>query len=254
MLPADPSGSPFYETDRALSEYLLFHYGSPKDILPYPFGPRDALDFAVRCVSHCVAIDRLPHQARALDLGCAVGRSTFELTRHSHDVLGIDLSERFIDAAQKMARHGKIEFPRLAEGDSFIQCRAELPSDIDRSRARFQQGDAMNLPSEIGKFELILCANLVDRLPDPAKCLKNLLRHLTPGGQLILTSPYTWTEAYTPKEAWLGLGGQDALSALRRLLEPACNLIERRDLPFLIREHNRKYQWSVAEATTWMRR
>jgi hypothetical protein len=26
------------------------------------------------------------------------------------------------------------------------------------------------------------------------------------------------------------------------------------DLPFLIREHQRKFQWSVAEATIWRRR
>ena len=31
-------------------------------------------------------------------------------------------------------------------------------------------------------------------------------------------------------------------------------LVAVRDLPFLIREHARKFQWSVAEATIWLRR
>ena len=33
----------FYETSKALSEYLLFHYGKPEEVLPRCFGPSDAL-------------------------------------------------------------------------------------------------------------------------------------------------------------------------------------------------------------------
>ncbi|MEI9894366.1 MAG: hypothetical protein WDN28_10915 [Chthoniobacter sp.] len=42
--------------------------------------------------------------------------------------------------------------------------------------------------------------------------------------------------------------------ALQSLLEPHFDLIKSSDQPFLIREHARKYQWSVAETTTWLRR
>ena len=77
----------FYETAKALSEYLLFHYGKPEEVLPWDFGPSDALDYPARCVSECVAADRLAANARALDLGCAVGRSTFELARHCAEVI-----------------------------------------------------------------------------------------------------------------------------------------------------------------------
>jgi len=34
---------------------------------------------------------------RALDLGCAVGRSSFELAREYQEVVGIDISQTFID-------------------------------------------------------------------------------------------------------------------------------------------------------------
>ena len=40
-----------YETDRLLSEYLLFHYGLPEEVLPWDFGPRSALGFPVRAVT-----------------------------------------------------------------------------------------------------------------------------------------------------------------------------------------------------------
>lgn len=35
---------------------------------------------------------------RALDLGCAVGRSTFEMAREFKEVIGIDISQTFIDS------------------------------------------------------------------------------------------------------------------------------------------------------------
>src|ERR1051326_4428686 len=92
----------FYETDRALSEYLLFHYGLPEEILPWPFGPSTALEYPVRCVSECLDVERLPRPARALDLGCAVGRSAFELARHCQEVIGIDASRRFVEVAQRL--------------------------------------------------------------------------------------------------------------------------------------------------------
>ena len=66
-----------YETDRLLNEYLLFHYGSADEVLPWPDGPRNALDYAVRCVSECLDAGSVPDGARALDVGCSVGRSTF---------------------------------------------------------------------------------------------------------------------------------------------------------------------------------
>ena len=71
----------FYETDRAVSEYLLFHYGRSEEVLPYDFGPVSALHYPVRCVSECLDAASLPASARALDLGCAVGRASFELAR-----------------------------------------------------------------------------------------------------------------------------------------------------------------------------
>jgi 2-polyprenyl-3-methyl-5-hydroxy-6-metoxy-1,4-benzoquinol methylase len=38
-------------------------------------------------------------ELRALDLGCAVGRSSFELTRYFDRVVGLDYSARFIQVA-----------------------------------------------------------------------------------------------------------------------------------------------------------
>lgn len=94
----------------------------------------------------------------------------------------------------------------------------------------------------------------MDRLPSPERFLAALPGLVRPGGQLILTSPYTWLPEYTAREKWLGgRDGRKTLDGLRTALEPAFSLRETKDLPFLIREHARKYQWSVAQASIWRR-
>ena len=85
-----------YENDEVLQQYLLFQYGTAEEQFPPGLGARDGLDFPRRCVEEGIDFDGLPSGARALDLGCAVGRSTFELARHCHEVLGIDASHAFI--------------------------------------------------------------------------------------------------------------------------------------------------------------
>ena len=41
---------------------------------------------------------------------------------------------------------------------------------------------------------------------------------------------------------------------LRQILSPDFELLRRRDIPFLIREHARKYQLGIAEAGVWRRK
>jgi putative 4-mercaptohistidine N1-methyltranferase len=251
--PANP-----YETDKLVNEYLLFHYGTAQEVLPYAWGPADALDYPVRCVSECVASADLPARARALDLGCAVGRSSFELARLCAEVVGIDYSHRFVAAAEQVRTTGGMDYFRLDEGECGTQLRASLPAGVDPERVRFEQGDAMALRGNLGRFEVVLLANLIDRLREPVRCLERLPGLVQTGGLLVVTSPYTWMQEYTARQEWLGGvagdgGRRHTLDGLRAHLEPAFLLESTRDLPFLIREHARKYQWSVAQASLWRR-
>ena len=254
--PETPSNP--YETDKLVSEYLLFHYGAAREVLPYEWGPADALDYPVRCVSECVAAAGLPTRARALDLGCAVGRSSFELARLCEEVVGIDYSHRFIEAAEQVRTAGGMDYLRVDEGECGTLLRAGLPAGVDPARVRFDQGDALALRGDLGRFDVVLMANLIDRLREPVRCLERLPELVQPGGLLVVTSPYTWMQEYTARQNWLGgLAGEGAprntLDGLRTHLEPAFRLESTRDLPFLIREHARKYQWSVAQASLWRR-
>jgi SAM-dependent methyltransferase len=116
----------------------------------------------------------------------------------------------------------------------------------------------MHLRAGLGSFDVVHAANLLDRLSDPMRFLRQLPTFVRPGGQLILTSPYTWLEDYTPQENWLGGFYEDgrAVPTFERLQRelPDFQLLTTKDLPFLIREHARKFQWSIAQATIWVRR
>ena len=248
-----------YETERLLNEYLLFHYGTPAEVLPYHSGPVSALGYPVRCVTECLDVAVVPAGARALDLGCAVGRSTFELARECGSVLGIDYSHQFIGAAEQLRTGGALQYVRVDEGDLRSPLLARRPEGVAAEKVSFEQGDAMQLRAGLGGFDVILMANLIDRLSEPMRCLKQLAPLMHTGGQLIITSPYTWLSDYTPKANWLGgreEGGlpKTTLQGLQEALDGEFELRQTKDLPFLIREHARKFQWSVAQASLWSRR
>ncbi len=248
-----------YETDKLVAEYLLFHYGEPREVLPWDFGPASALDYAVRCVTECVDVEALPPNARALDVGCAVGRSSFELARYCCEVIGIDYSHRFVEAAAALAQDGSLPFERTDEGALTTKLVARAPQGIPGGRVSFEHGDAHALRSTLGKFDVVLAANLIDRLVEPARLLNRLPELVKAGGQLVISSPYTWIEEFTPRANWLGGFSADGaprttLDGLRAALSPHFDLIQTKDLPFLIREHSRKFQWSVAQASIWRRK
>ncbi|CAF0692906.1 putative 4-mercaptohistidine N1-methyltransferase [Candidatus Methylacidithermus pantelleriae] len=237
----------FYETQLALGQYLLFHYGPPSLQLPYPFGPRDSLDFPARCVREVVAELPLSENARGCDVGCAVGRSAFELGRFCREVVALDRSRVFIEAACRLQEEGKLEAPILVEGDQTEKVEFCVPPELDRQRVRFVCGDALELLPRLGQFDLVVAWNLLDRVQDPGLLLVQLERAVEPGGWLALSSPYTWLCTYTPKEKWLVPG----FGELQKRLGVSLELVQRKDLPFLLREHVRKYQWCVAEVTVW---
>ena len=252
------AGNP-YEKRALLNQYLHFHYAKPEEFLPYPFGPTDALDYAVRLVTDCMDVSRLSVRSRGLDLGCAVGRSSFELARHCGEVLGVDLSRTFIKAAKLLQSGNPVAYETPDEGTLTTPRVARAPEGVDASRVSFEVGDALKLREDIGTFDVLLMANLLDRLPDPRRLLARLPSLVKARGQLVITSPFTWLPEYTPRAKWLGgmkRGGRalHTFDTLQGSLSKDFTLARRLDVPLLIRDHVRKYQWSVADATVWERK
>jgi len=259
-----------YESDTLLHEYLLLHFGAEADTLPFrssskPVGPRDAIRFPQRCgelVSEWAQRLQLPTLS-ALDIGCAVGGSTFELAKTFDRVVGVDRSEAFVSAAKSMSVKGRQRFWCRDQGTlgDWRVATLEPGSEETASSAEFAVADACALPDDLAGFNAVLMANLLCRLPDPQACLAQLSGPqaiVKPGGLAVIISPYTWMTEHTPPERWLGgyegSGGERMYSnaTLAGLLTDY-TLLHEEEMPLLIREHKRKYQYIITHAMVFQR-
>jgi len=242
-----------YETDTLVSQYLDFQYG--KRYFGVDNYARALVDIAEKLCDK---------RHRALDIGCATGRASFELARLFEQVTGMDYSARFIDVALSLASGEDLRYLMPEEGDLMEYCQARL-SDVGLSaeqaeKVRFLQGDACNLKPQKEPYDLVLASNLIDRLRQPKRFLQDIAPMIRPGGLLMLSSPYTWLEAFTPKENWIGgvRENGEALTthqALQRLLAADFTEVQAPiEVPFVIRETARKYQHTVAQLTVWRKR
>lgn len=239
----------FYETETALNQYLLFHYGDDADLMPYAFGPKNSMHFPVRCVKECLETKTLAQNARGLDLGCAVGRTSFELSKYCTSVVAVDHSSAFIAAAQEIQQTGYFEYSIAEEGTRRALRRARLPENAIADRVQFVCEDVMEFSQTSDLYDVVIAANLLCRVPHPLEFLQALPKLVSPQGQLILTSPYSWSDEHTPRASWL-----NGLDSLQEILGEYFSLQRFFDMPFLMREHYRKFQWGVAQATIWKRK
>ena len=241
-----------YESDALAAQYCDAHYG------PRHFGVDN---FSVTMAGICLEAMAGRPLGHALDLGCAVGRAAFELARGGFGrVTGLDFSTRFFRLATRMRDEGYLRYALPEEGEivSFHEIGLDqLGLEGVRERVRFSQADACNLPEKFTGYDLVLAANLIDRLYSPRRFLSTIHTRMNPRGLLVIASPYTWLEEFTRKEEWLG-GYREAgepvwtLDGIKEALAPRFRLLgESRDIPFVIRETRRKFQHTVAEVTVW---
>jgi 5-histidylcysteine sulfoxide synthase/putative 4-mercaptohistidine N1-methyltranferase len=243
----------YYESDKLLSEYAEFHFGDSW------YGvenfPKALANIALKAMKGKAS-------GRALDLGCACGRASFELARHFDAVDGIDFSANFIRLGAKMAQQGAVRYARVEEGDLVSYHTRTLESlglATNAERVSFYQGDACNLKPQFTGYDLVLAANLIDRLYQPSRFLEDMAQRVNDGGLLIIASPYTWLEEHTPKEEWIGGFKKDGesyttLDGLKDHLSKHFKLLgEPQKVPFVIRETQHKFQHTLSELTIWER-
>ena len=243
----------YYESDRQMSEYAEFHYGDTWF---------NVANFPAAMAQLCIEMMGDKPARKALDLGCASGRGTFELARHFEHVTGIDFSARFVGQGVEMTEQGVLRYTLTEEGDLVSYRTATLEQhglQDTTQRVAFFQGDACNLKPQFTGYDLIMAVNLIDRLYNPSQFLGQVHERLNVGGLLVVASPYTWLEEHTPKDQWIGGFKKDGesyttLDGLRDILGGHfVQVSEARKLEFVIRETQHKFQHSLSEVTVWER-
>lgn len=152
-----------YETDKLLSEYAEFHYGD--EYFGVQNFPKALAQLAIE------ALGDAPRY-KALDIGCASGRATFELARYFDVVTGIDFSARFVGQGIHLANNETLRYTLTDEGE-LVHYKSRSLADLGlqsvKDKVEFFQGDACNLKPQFTGYDFILAANLIDRLYSPAK-------------------------------------------------------------------------------------
>jgi SAM-dependent methyltransferase/uncharacterized protein YbaR (Trm112 family) len=240
-------GSSFDVSRQHLSTYAWDHYA---DLDPEEASSEAGSVLRVLARGLELAGEILP--GPVLDLGCAVGRSSFALAE-DRLVLGADLGYAMLRMASGVLRQGRARYPRRRVG--IVYDRRDFPVSFPNAEAvDFWLCDATDLPFPEGTFAAVVGLNVLDCVSDPHGLLASLPRLLRLGGKAILSTPYDWSPRATPLGSWIGghsqRGGHGGASepVLRSLLTPGAHpasieglriLGEETSLPWRVRMHER---------------
>jgi len=116
---------------------------------------------------------QLAEGANVLEVAPGPGYFSIELAKLGHHgIIGLDISETFVEIARKYAQEAGVE--------------------VD-----FQRGNASKMPFASNSFDLILCRAAFKNFTDPVGALREMRRVLKPGGQALIID----LRKDTPKKA-----------------------------------------------------
>lgn len=244
-----------YETDPDVVPYCESHYGP--DVLGHD-------NYAEKIAQFCLNLMAKQERKRAMEIGCKVGRTTFELAASFDHVTGVDATARQIRIGVEMVDKGYTQWESPKEGKlvDFRQAHlSNLGLDHCRSKVEFLQADLANMKERFRAYDLILLNGVLERSYDPAKFLATVHERLNANGLLIIATNQDWSPAYTPEGQWIG-GYKDAtgenvttLDGLSAHLQPHFELEGGPStLPHLIRQHASRYTLDLMQVSVWRKR
>ncbi|MDG2334556.1 MAG: methyltransferase domain-containing protein [Myxococcota bacterium] len=133
---------------------------------------------------------------RVIDVGTGRGRFGLHMAKQGCEVLAVDISREMLEVAREASKEAGV---------------------ADKMRFREGSADALEVLDE-GEFDLVLCMELFDHLPDLEGALASMRSLLSPGGQFVFT--------YVASESAYGILG-NAYRWLRRRLNAQGIMISR---------------------------
>jgi ubiquinone/menaquinone biosynthesis C-methylase UbiE len=103
-----------------------------------------------------------PDNARVLEIGCGTGPVIRRFAKHEKvcQAIGLDPSPVFLEQAKALASQD--------------------------AKLTFVEGDALNVPFEIGSFDVVIFHTTLCHIPETGKALSEAKRVLKPNGQLLI--------------------------------------------------------------------
>ncbi|MCA9188139.1 MAG: methyltransferase domain-containing protein [Pirellulaceae bacterium] len=213
-------GSMFDVLRQHLSSYAEDHYGeldtarTANDTREQNSGVatalRDLVNAADTLTDETLPVDP-PPDGPLLDVGCSVGRTTFELAAMKRQpVVGIDLNFSMLRTAAAVLQRGEVAYPVRRVG--LVYDRRSFAVDFPHAeRVDFWACDALALPFRDDTFAGIVGLNVLDCVLSPVDFLRSLGRVVQGEGNVLLSCPFDWAPSATPVEQWLGGHSQRAV-------------------------------------------
>lgn len=212
-----------------LSIYMDNHWGDRAE--PPPDGPGAGVADAIIAKLAERATRRV---ALAVELGCSVGRMVVELARGADHVVGLDLQFGAVRRARHMLAGESVSYLRRVVGREYAPAIARGIA----TPATLLCGDALDPPLIPGVYGRVVALNLLDSVRQPRQLLSVVDGLCAPGGELILTSPYSWQSSVVDEAE--RFGGADPAAALAEILATGTGLGARYEI-----EDNCELPWTL---------
>jgi SAM-dependent methyltransferase/uncharacterized protein YbaR (Trm112 family) len=201
LVAGGPDEAPYPRLVEHLSIYLDAHWGDRAD--PPPDGP--GAGFGMRAIVDKIA-ERAAHPVDlAVELGCSTGRIVAELAAGAGQVAGVDLSFGAVRRARRLLDGERVEYPRRVIGRHYTTARtAAGDRAVPAARRLVVCGDALDPPLVPGVFDRVVALNLLDSVGSPRQLLSVLDGLCRPGGEVIVSSPYSWQSSVMADAERLG--------------------------------------------------
>jgi SAM-dependent methyltransferase/uncharacterized protein YbaR (Trm112 family) len=221
-----------------LSIYLDAHFGDRSR--PPPGGPQSATGWGGAALFSAVARLAARPAARAVELGCSVGRGLLSLQGGAQFTLGVDLHLGALRAARRILGGQPLPYARRAIGRHYQTAEVVAGPAVP---VHLVCADALDPPLAPQAFERVVALNLLDSVRTPRQLLAVVDGLCASGGELLLASPYAWQSGVVDETE--RLGGAAPELELRRILSsgdgleaPYAILVEE-ELPWHLRRDAR---------------
>jgi SAM-dependent methyltransferase len=213
-------------------------------------------------------------QTRYVEVGCGAGAVSFHLAEHFDTVLAFDHDGEMIDTARAIQQGKGVRFTLRGEGELtgvFEVASSKVittnTNGMDHNESGkmldFRMADPMCLPAEINSVDVVFLNDMLDTVSSPNSVLGRLggVRGLVrPGGLLVLSSSFQWSEETTPKSLWIGgtagASNPDAcsLDVLQEKLSSEFDLVEVKKVPVLWADSLVDIRGKIYNVSFWVRK
>lgn len=199
--------------------------------------------------------------AKLLDIGCGVGRCSFELAAVFDRVDAVDFSARYIQHGVRLQQQETVRYAMESEGE-LVDYKDINLAKINLAAAKnilFSQGDASNLKPVFTGYDVVLAQNIIENSYQPKQALHTIAQRLHSKGLLFLVSSYHVRDSNIEPSQRLGghkINGENVtgFTAVEQRLDKAFRLLAQQELVQVVKENKRHFKVVKMHITLWQKK